>query len=228
MVPALEERRIPMARLLGLVAVMVALWLLWRTRWVYPLRLLVTFVHEASHALAAVLTGGSIDRITVAADGSGLCMTRGGWRSLILPAGYLGSMFWGSLILILAFRTRWDKLLSLALGVGLIVVTVVYVRSWFGFASGLVLGAALTSAGRWLPAEVNEALLTVIGSTSCLCAIFDLRDLARGAAVTSDASLFSAEILPLPPAVWAVLWALLALLWLGFSLRIALGRDRPR
>ena len=217
--------RLPWGRLLGLAAALVALWFLWDTRVVYPIRILVTFLHESSHGLAAVLTGGRIDKITVEANGSGLCFTRGGWRWLILPAGYLGSMFWGSVILILACRTRWDKVISLVLGLGLIAVTLLYVRSWFGFGSGLLIGAALASAGRWLPEDANDALLTCIGSASCLCAIFDIRDLTRVAGET-DATMFSREIIPLPPVVWTVLWGVMALACLAVSLRVALAPRR--
>ena len=39
---------------------------------VYPIRLFVTFVHEGGHALAAILTGGSVQSLTVAPDSSGL------------------------------------------------------------------------------------------------------------------------------------------------------------
>ena len=219
--------RLPWMRLLGLAAVLASLWFLWDTRVVYPIRILVTFLHESSHGLAAVLTGGHIDKITVEANGSGLCFTRGGWRWVILPAGYLGSMFWGGVILILACRTRWDKFISLVLGLGLIAVTLLYVRSWFGFGSGLLIGAALASAGRWLPEDANDALLTCIGSASCLYAIFDIRDITR-AAGTTDASMFSAEILPLPPAVWAVLWGALAVVCLAAALKVALAPGRPR
>ncbi|MBI5238988.1 MAG: M50 family metallopeptidase [Elusimicrobia bacterium] len=219
----------PWKRLAGLAVVLAALWLLWRTPVVYPIRILVTFLHEGSHGLAAVLTGGSIDRITVEADGSGLCFTRGGWRWAVLPAGYLGSMFWGSVILILACRTRLDKYVASVLGWGLIAITLLYVRSWFGFGSGLALGLVLASAGRWLPEEVNDWLLTCIGSASCLCAIFDIRDLTRVAGET-DATMFSREIIPLPPLVWTVLWGVLAVACLAVSLRIALApaRERPR
>ncbi|MCX5795489.1 MAG: M50 family metallopeptidase [Elusimicrobia bacterium] len=217
----------PLRRLLGLAAVLVALWFLWNTRVVYPIRILVTFLHESSHGLAAVLTGGHIDRITVESNGSGLCWTRGGWRWVILPAGYLGSMFWGGVILILACRTRWDKYISLVLGLGLMVVTCLYVRSWFGFAAGLLLGAALASAGRWLPEGANDALLTCIGSASCLYALFDIRDLTKVSGPT-DATMFSREILPLPAAVWAALWGILALFCLAAALKVALAPGRPR
>ena len=99
-------------------------------------------------------------------------------------------------------------------------------RSWFGFASGLALGAVLASAGKWLPEEVNDWLLTCIGSASCLYAIFDIRTLTRVSG-TTDATMFSREILPLPPLVWTVLWGVLALACLAAALRVALAPGRP-
>ena len=39
---------------------------------VYPIRLFVTFIHESSHAIVAFLTGGSVQSLTIASDGSGV------------------------------------------------------------------------------------------------------------------------------------------------------------
>mgnify|MGYP001599435612 CR=1 FL=1 len=214
-------------RLAGLAAAMVFLWFVWDTPVVYPIRIFVTFLHEISHGVAGVLTGGSVEKITVEPNGSGLCFVRGGWRIAVLPAGYLGSMLSGCLILILTCRTRLDKIISLVLGGGLILVTLFYVRSFFGFWMGLVLGAALAASGRWLPEDVNDSVLTLIGMASCLYAVFDIRTLFKiGVSVPNDAVMFSREILPLPPAVWAVVWGVAALVCLAAALKVALEEKR--
>ena len=57
-----------------------------------------TFFHEISHGLAAILTGGVIQSITLNFNGSGLCVTTGGLNFIISFAGYAGSVFWGFLI----------------------------------------------------------------------------------------------------------------------------------
>ncbi|MEQ9673608.1 MAG: M50 family metallopeptidase, partial [Roseovarius indicus] len=70
--------------LVGLIA------LLWQTPVVMPLKLLVVFLHELSHAVATVLTGGSVVGMSLDPMQGGSVTARGGWRFVILSAGYLG------------------------------------------------------------------------------------------------------------------------------------------
>src|SRR5690606_1088256 len=54
----------------------------------FPFRLFVTFVHEAGHGLAAILTGGRFLSFTILPNGAGFATTAGGSAALILSAGY--------------------------------------------------------------------------------------------------------------------------------------------
>ena len=78
-----------------LVTAFAAVYFLWNSaqlKWlIYPLRLLVTFIHETSHALAAIVTGGELNEFVVNPDGSGFVSVSGGNPILIAPAGYLGT-----------------------------------------------------------------------------------------------------------------------------------------
>src|SRR3989441_10320767 len=70
----------------------------------YPFRIFVTFIHEGGHAIAALLTGNSVESLRIAMDGSGeTYTTKGGlWsQALVASAGYIGSMAYGALLLIL-------------------------------------------------------------------------------------------------------------------------------
>ena len=53
----------------------------------YPCKVFVTLVHESSHAIAVLATGGSADSITISPDTSGLTLTRGGPRLITVCAG---------------------------------------------------------------------------------------------------------------------------------------------
>jgi len=68
----------------------------------------VTFIHEGGHALAALVTGNSVQSLSVAMNGSGeTYTTQGGMFSqmLVSSAGYLGAMTYGALLLVLIRRS---------------------------------------------------------------------------------------------------------------------------
>jgi hypothetical protein len=216
--------RFSLGRSAGLAAaVALALWQ-WNAAWLFPLRVLMTLTHEFGHGLAALLTGGVIDRITVDPGLGGVCFTRGGWRWLILSSGYLGSMAAGCGVILLACRTRHEKSISLALGVFVMLATLFYVRTLLGFSFGLLTGAALASAGWWLSEDLNDSILCFLGTMSCLSAVIGLKELASYGG-NNDALMFSREVFPLPAFVWALLWAGLSLACLAATLKAALRTD---
>src|SRR6195256_5191495 len=74
----------------------------------YPFRIFVTFIHEGGHAIAALMTGNSVRSLSVATNASGETYTsQGGTFSqmLVASAGYLGSMVYGALLLVLIRKT---------------------------------------------------------------------------------------------------------------------------
>jgi len=65
-----------------------------------PIRLLTTFIHEFSHAIACWLTCGEVRGIEVFSNAGGVTKYVGGCRCIISPAGYLGEAFWGMVFVI--------------------------------------------------------------------------------------------------------------------------------
>jgi hypothetical protein len=172
-------------------------------------------------------TGGRIQEIVVVSQQGGHTVTIGGSRFWTLTAGYLGSLAWGGLILILAARTHLDKLLSTLIGVGMILVSIFYVRNGFGLIFGIGFGGVLVIAGRFLPESINDWLLQVIGLTSCLYAILDIKsDILDRASLRSDARML-ADLTPIPPLVWGVLWITIAVVGTLFFLYLS-GRGTAR
>src|SRR5437899_9624374 len=87
----------------------------------YPFRIFVTFIHEGGHAIAALLTGNSVQSLSVAMNGSGeTYTTQGGVVSqmIVSSAGYVGDMSFGALLLILIRRSI--SALSVLLGLSLV------------------------------------------------------------------------------------------------------------
>lgn len=196
----------------------------------YPLRLFVTFIHEGSHALVAIITGGVVYKIVVLPDASGYTLTAGGWGILIVMAGYLGAAAYGAGMLALARRPNSAHFILGLSGVIVALLDLFLVRNGFGFVWGVVIAVGLILAALRLPARIAELTAMFLGVQCVVNALFDLKTLlglssGYGGPV-SDAVLMS-QIIPLPPFVWAALWSILALLILGAALRPYWRRARP-
>lgn len=203
-------------RQLGLVggfAVYFAfLWYFWYTPVVYPLKIFVVFLHELSHAIAIWLTGGSVESITLNPMQGGATYGRGGSRFLTLSAGYLGSLGLGALLVMGAYtkRIRPGTLLA-SLGGLMLVVTLLTIRSGFGIVFGLLFGAALVAGGRRLSKAWSQGALIVLGMTSVLYAILDIKsDILDRPQLQSDAAML-ADLTGIPTQVWGVIWITVAL-----------------
>lgn len=216
----------PWVRWLIMTAVGTAIYFLWSTPFLYPLKILVVFFHELSHGLAALATGGRVVDIEIVAREGGLCRTMGGNRFLTLSAGYLGSLVFGGLILLAAARTRRDRELAVGLGLLLGLSALLWVRPLlsFGFPFTLAVAAALVLAGLYLPVRWVDVLLSVVGITSMLYAVVDIQDdiLARPHLLESDAARLAA-LTGVPTLVWGALWIVLAVAGTAFFLHLAGG-----
>jgi hypothetical protein len=197
--------------LAGYGAFFVALWLLWNTPFVLPVKLFVVFLHEISHGIAAIATGGRIERIVINADEGGLCICGGGSTFLTLSAGYLGSLLWGLALIGVARLERQARWSTAVAGAGTAVVTLLYVRGLFGFAFGLAAAVTLFLASRRLSSRWNARLLVGLGLTSALYAILDIKsDVIERPGLPSDARMLE-ELTGVPTIVWGVMWIGVAL-----------------
>ena len=204
--------------LIGFAAYFSTIWYLWDTPAVYPLKVFVVLLHEISHAMIAVATGGTIERIVLDPSQGGACYCPGGNAFLTLSAGYLGSLAWGALLISAGQMKRINSRLGTG-AVGLLVVglTLAYVRSTFGFWFGLAFGSVLFLGALRLSAAVNQGILLTLGLTSCLYAILDIKsDVLDRPELRSDAAMLG-ELTGIHTVVWGGLWitvAVLASAWL--------------
>jgi hypothetical protein len=114
-------------------------------------------------------------------------------------------------MLVLGARTRHDRLLLGGLGAALLVVTLVYIRSRFGFVYGILAGSALVAISWKMPEGVSDVLLTVLGTVSCLYAVWDIgSDVIFRHIPGSDAHRL-AELTGIPSVAWGMVWVALCL-----------------
>lgn len=200
----------------------------------WPVNLFVTFVHEAGHSLAALITGGQVNAFTVSPNGSGLASTSGGYPALILPAGYLGAALFGSALFFLTSRyPKWTRGLSVFLGLSIIVLTVLYAApdqagNLTANLIGIGFGVAMVALGWLAPRIVNVFLLNTLAILTGLNAVMDLSFIVRFpdagiGDVMNDAAAFAAEYTPLlPGSVVAFIWSAIAVLMLGAAVYFGL------
>lgn len=172
----------------GLAFIIVALSFLWR-----PSRNVITIVHEAGHALVAVLAGRRLAGIRLHSDTSGLTLTKGkpDGPGMVLTgfAGYIAPSLLGLGFAALLAAGRVTALLVICalLLIGVLLV----VRNFFGILSVLVTGAVLIAVSRWAPDEVQAPFAHLIMWFLLIGGIRSVGDLqrlrSRGRARDSDA-----------------------------------------
>jgi hypothetical protein len=215
---------------LGLLVLAFALVGLWQVPWLgwvaWPFRLFGTFVHELSHGLAAIATGGRFQRFSVHADLSGLAWSAGGIRVIVSSAGYVGSAIFGGILIGLQARGWSPRTLLLWLGLAFGVLCLLFVRNAFGIVAALALTAALLAAGLRLPGPWREGLLEVLALQLILDgynSLFTVLQLSRAGETQTDAHAM-AEMTWLPASFWAVAWMAVSTAILVFVLHRAMRR----
>jgi len=208
-----------------LIVITALVFLLWTTPVVLPLKILVVFMHELSHGFAAIVTGGSVERISLSVLQGGHAITRGGNLFFIISAGYLGSLLIGMTLLVIALRTNADRAVLAIFGAVTLAVTALYIRDPFPIIFCAVTGLVMLAIARFLDRSVNDMVLRVIGLTSVIYVPYDIFDdtIARSG-VRSDAYLLS-EHFGGSTVFWGGLWLVLSLIVIALCVRYGIGQN---
>jgi hypothetical protein len=196
----------------------------------YPFKLLATWVHELSHALAMLVTGTGVERVVLYRDTSGLAYSSGPQgtiaRPIIAAAGYMGTAVWGAALLVVTPHGRAARVAMLVLA-GLLGVTALLVidapkGDRFGQLATAAIGAASAAAAIALPARWRVAVAHFVAAQLCVNALLDIRVLMRPAQVVDGAATGVSDAHSMAGSTfgtydtWAVwFWAIV---WLGWSL----------
>jgi hypothetical protein len=206
-----------------LVVIAILIYALWSTPVIYPLRIMIVFLHEVSHGLAAVLTGGSIDRLVISPDESGLAYVSGGSRFVVLTAGYLGSLLFGVLFFVVALRTHLDRWTVALIGACMLLVAALYIRDGFPLIFCTLGGVAMLLTAWFLPVPVNDLMLRIIGLSSLLYVPNNIiSDTISRSHLRSDARMLAEEYGG-ATMLWGGIWLVVSLAVIGLVLRFGLG-----
>ena len=214
----------------------------------YPFRIFVTFIHEGGHAIAALITGNSVESLSVAMNASGETYTSSGGmlsQMLVASAGYLGAMAFGALLLVLIRRAVAARLMLAASAFLIFALTMIFglfkpifSGSWgslsgvpFTLFAGIVLSIGLFAVARFASLRVTTFVVSLLAVQCVLNALLDLKTVfflssPFAPSVPTDA-LNMASATGIPAILWVVVWIALAFVILSIALRLYVAaRDR--
>jgi len=243
-----DDARPQATTLLLAAALSIALWFIPFAEILgYPFRIFVTFIHEGGHAIAALLTGNSVQSLSVAMNASGeTYTTQGGMFSqmLVASAGYLGAMTYGAILLVLIRRAVAARVVLLGSALLILVLTTVFglfrplFGSWnslsgipFTLVAGIALAIGLVAVARFASPRVATFVVSLLAVQCVLNALLDLKNVfflssPFAPSVPTDA-LNMRNATGIPAIIWVVVWIVAAFGILTLALRLYVAaRDR--
>lgn len=239
-----EDAKPQLILLLIATVITIALWFIPYTEYlVYPIRLFVTFIHEGSHALMSFVTGSSVQSLTVSTDGSGMVYSLpSNWFAalLISSAGYLGTIAFGTLLLVLIRRAYSARIILTGSAIFVGIMTVVFgllAPLWnifsaqvtlgsvaFTVFSGALLTVGLLALAKYASIKTAQFALSFLAVQCLLNAFLDLKTLFFinapfvGSDIHTDAANM-AMATGLPAIAWVFIWIGISVLMLSVGLR---------
>lgn len=214
--------------LLAAISLAVSMWIVPLGYFVVlPLAFLNTHFHELLHAVAAVATGGSPERILVFADGSGMTPVAGGWFALVASAGYAGCAVLGGILILCGRSERAARRAFAVCGGALALSLLLWVRGdEVGLIAGVLWSGLLLLCAYQLPSEAAKFAIQFLGAMLALSSLQSLLHLVGISGMPqaeSDAALME-RATGLPALVWAAAWSAIGLSVLVACLRRAFLR----
>ncbi len=179
----------------------------------YPVALLVAFLHEFGHALGAIVTGGDVVSLQISPDGSGYTTTRGGSPGLILMGGYVGSAVLGNLLFRIGVKYKRFTQTTLLLLAGIMALVGIF---WFEslVSTAILFAFALILFGIVRRTTWEQDVLMFLGLATVLYILQDFR-VGPG----SDLAQYERVVGLFPSQVWMYIWLVLVVLITLLNLR---------
>jgi len=186
---------------------------------VNPFKILTIGIHELSHVVAALLTGGTVLSITIDPNFGGCTPVEGGHAPTILSAGYIGSTFFGGVLIFVSFDILASKIASFVIGIGLL-CPLVLVRDKLTIL--LTLGYEALLVGFWFIDHASPLrwYCLFLGVMNVFYALWDfLDDRFFHKANDSDSTQFSILFPRIKAHHWAIAWIIFeTAICIGFML----------
>lgn len=179
----------------------------------YPITLLVTFLHEFGHAMGAILTGGSVEGMQINPDGSGYTVSSGGSPAVVLMGGYLGSALLGNMLFWIGVKHQaMTQSALIALAAVMALAGIIWFESFESTAILFVFATSLFFIAR--KTDWDQDVLIFLGIAAVLYIIQDFN-----VGPQSDLVMYEQVVGIFPSQVWMYIWLAFAGLFFWLNLR---------
>ena len=196
------------------IAILISLLtiLLWRSVVIYPIKVFVVFLHEMSHGIAAILSGGHVIKIIITPELGGETVTSGGIKFIIAASGYLGSLFFGAMLFYSAYNKKFSLWFNTIVSVMILLFTANFLQGSFTIIFALIFALILFLSPRFLNELVHSYAMKILGLISSLYVLIDIKeDLLTLRIIPSDAQML-ANITSIPAYIWGLAWMIITII----------------
>jgi len=181
----------------------------------------VVIIHEISHAISAIVSGGKVIAFNIGFDLGGKCETENGNNIFIAAAGYLGSLLFGLLIFYSTYNKKIGKWLLIIIALLILITSVSLMQNFSLILLAVLYSVLLLVSAFFLHIRIDSYILKLFGMLSCIYVLFDIKeDIFSTNSVISDASILS-DLINVPTIAIGLIWLIISLLGIFFIMKLS-------
>lgn len=186
---------------------------------IYPINLIVTFLHEFGHSFFAFITWWSIKSIQINSDWSGYAVTSWWIRSIVLMWWYIWSaIFWNILLYIWYKKEKYSQKIIYLLSALMLITWIFLFNSLFSSIILFIISALLFFIAK--KTKFDSVILQFLWVASILFIIEDFNVWP-----SSDLSKFSDIFIIVPTFLWMYIWLIIVIIITFYNLKFILKKQ---
>ncbi|MGK9477612.1 M50 family metallopeptidase [Melioribacter sp. OK-6-Me] len=198
-----------LTELIIIAASLLVITFFWNTKIIYPIKLSLILFHEASHALAAYVTGGKVIGIELNRDLSGGCIIENGNDLIIALSGYPGSYTIAIILFFSAYNNKLKTITEFGIPAALIFITANFINNSLISIIVLFIAVSFFIVVRFTPSIFSNLFFKITGLIGLIYVVDDiLSDYSQDNLMQSDVALLS-YLSGIPRLVWIIIWILI-------------------
>jgi len=220
----LNKKNKQYSELIVLIFLTISAIFLWDTIVIYPIKLITVLLHEISHAIAAIFTGGKIVTMNINQDLSGQCTIEGGNQVLIASSGYFGSLFFGLMFIFSAYKIKKSNFFILPILFILLFFSLLLSTNLLVKLISICIVVLLLFVSYKFNDSLKKYSFIFLGMVSSFYVLIDIKnDLLTSSNMNSDAAIIS-NLTNLDPIFVGFSWFAISFVSLIFILRYGIKK----